>query len=290
MNRPILLAITAVLAACGAGPVPDTTAAPRAAPDTTASEPVAILHLAPYAAGLLSVTVAVGDTTYPFIFDTGGGVTLVTPEVAEALGCLPFGRTVGFRHDGEAIEASRCPPVALDIAGWRSPAGEVAVWDLMALIPEGLPTLGGLVSLGTFDGLAVTLDLGNERVLVETPGSFASRVENADPVPVRMAHQAGGVSLDVFLAVEAQPGRLWFELDSGNAGPVFIAPHAAEMLGLELSDTRPTRVTLVLPGHGPITVDAQEKAMIYDGLLNAAFLRDLTMTLDLEYRRAWISR
>lgn len=290
MNKPSFLAITAVLSACGAGPVPDTSAVPRAASDTTAAEPVAVLDLAPYVAGLLSVTVAVGDTTYPFIFDTGGGLTLVTPEVAEALGCVPFGRTVGFRHDGEAVEASRCPPVALDIAGWRPPAGELAVWDLMALVPEGLPTLGGLVSLDTFDGLAVTLDLGDERVLVETPGSLASRVENAHPVPVRVAHQAGGASLDVFLAVEATPGLLWFELDSGNAGPVFIAPHAAEMLGLELSDARPSRVTLVLPGLGPITVDAQEKAMIYDGLLNAAFLQDLTMTLDLEYGRAWISR
>lgn len=256
-----------------------------------ADAPVAVLALRPYVAGLLTVDVAVGEGTLPFIVDTGGGVTVVTPAVAEAVGCSPFGRGVGFRHDGERVEMERCSPVALEIGGWSGGAREVAVWDLAAVIPKELPTLGGLVSLDSFDGLAVTFDLGHERVVVEGSGSLAHRIEGGAEVPIRAAHQVAGASLDVFLAVQAEPGPLWFELDSGNAGPVRIAPHAAAMLGLELSETEASEVSLPLPGYGPVTVQAVlREGMIYDGLLNADFLRERVVTLDLAAERAWIAR
>lgn len=264
-------------------------AVPSFAPaDSMDARPRATLRLKPYVAGLRALDVVIGDTSLPFLLDTGGGLTLVTPALAAAVGCEPFGRSVGFRHNGEAVSLARCPPVALGLDGWSAAAHELAVWDLMSLLPEGLPELGGIVALNTFDDLAITLDLGGSRLVVESRASLEQRVAGAAELRLREAHQAAGSSLDVFLAIESEPGPLWFELDSGNAGPVLIAPHAAEQLGLDLSGTEPRGVTLNLAGYGPVTVQAVAREMIYDGLLNASFLEDHVVTLDLRRERAWI--
>ena len=46
----------------------------------------AVVPLSPWAGLLRSVTVTVDGTAHPFIFDTGGGTTMITPEVAAAVG------------------------------------------------------------------------------------------------------------------------------------------------------------------------------------------------------------
>ncbi|NIQ54072.1 MAG: hypothetical protein GWN71_11925 [Gammaproteobacteria bacterium] len=247
-----------------------------------------MIELEPYLGALLTVPVALGDSAVAFLFDTGGGGTLLTPEAAADAGCDPFGRVTGFRHDGEAVHFRRCPAAPLVIDGWRAPAREAGVFDLMALLPDGVPPLAGLVALNTFEGRAITLDLGAGRVVVESPGSLRGRVVSMREVPFRAGRQAGGAALDPFLSFLASGGPVWFELDSGNAGPVLIASHAAAQLGLDLAPDEPRPVTLQLAGYGPVHVQAQEKEMIYDGLLNAAFLRGLRVTLDLEAGRAWV--
>jgi hypothetical protein len=234
--------------------------------------------------------VAVGDSTLPFIFDTGGGITLVTPEVAAAMGCDPFGRSVGFRHNGDEVVVQRCPPVALRLQEWAVAPREVAVWDLMSLLPDGVPAVGGIVALDAFDGRGLTLDLAEDRVVVESEESMGRRVRGGTELRMRESRGMAGASVDAFLAFDGDRGPLWFELDSGNAGPVLIAPHVAEALGLDLSTTEPRMVTLTLTGYGPVTVEALEQdGMIYDGLLSAGFLESVTLTLDLRHERAWIT-
>lgn len=260
-----------------------------AAPVDGTAEPAAVLRLAPFlGTPLRTIPVAVGDTALPFLFDTGGGGTLLTPSAADAMGCEPFGRVTGFRHNGETVHAERCPASPITMGGWTAPAGETGVFDLMALLPDGVPELGGLVALNTFDGLAITLDLGSDRVVIESPASLERRVADMVETPYREGRQSGGAMLDPFLSFRASEGPLWFELDSGNTGPVLIAPHAAAQLGLDLSPDEPRTITLELAGFGPIEVAALEKEMIYDGLLNAAFLARYRVTLDLDRKRAWV--
>ncbi len=264
---------------------------PAAVPTALAGapEPLAVLRLEPYLGVLLTVPVTAGDSTLAYLFDTGGGGTLHTPGAAAAAGCEPFGRVTGFRHNGDAVHARRCPPASVTLDGWPAPARETGVYDLMGLLPEGVPEIGGLVSLRTFDGLPITLELDRRRVIVESPASLRHRVAGLAEVPLRAGRQSGGSMLDVFLPFRAEGGPLWMELDSGNTGPVRIAPHAAAQLGLELSATAPRTITLHLEGFGPVRVEALEKEMIYDGLLNAELLTRLRVTLDLEEMRAWVA-
>ncbi len=256
------------------------------------SAPAAVLHLEPYVAGagLLTLPVTVADSAARFLFDTGGGFTVVTPAAAEGIGCEPFGGLTGFRHNGDTVSARRCPAARLEVDGWTAPAAEVAVYDLGALLPAGLPPLGGLVALSTFEGRAITLELGRGRVVVESEASLAGRVTDMVEVPVREGRQAGGAALDVFIAFSAGGGPVWMELDSGNNGPVIISAVAAAQLGLDLSPRQARTVTLHLPGFGPVEVEAVQADIIYDGLLNADFVRQHRITLDLARSRAWIAR
>jgi hypothetical protein len=129
----VLLALAACYAAAGE---PDH----RGAPTT--------LALAPYMGALRTVDVTIGKLELPFVFDTGGGDTFVTPAVASAVGCTPYGRLVGFRMSGERVDSPRCGKLPLRIAGVDRDV-EVAVFDIMSLLPDGVPELGGIVSLHT---------------------------------------------------------------------------------------------------------------------------------------------
>lgn len=251
------------------------------------STPVEIA-MRPYIATLRTVSVTVGRETLPFLFDTGGGFTVLTPETARVAGCAPFGRLTGFRSSGERIDLPRCGPVKL-VVGDEPLVGEVAVLDVMRLL-EGAPTIGGILSLQSLEGRAFTLDLSGNRLVLETRDSLAARTAGRSPVAVRLSRQAGGAAIDLFLEVSAPGGSLWLELDSGNAGPVLLSPHALTQLGLTTKGDEPRRVTLDVRGLGPTAVDAVTKDLIYDGLLNARFLESVVISVDLASGRAWITK
>lgn len=109
----------------------------------SARQPVPIeLSLTPYVANLRTLSVTVGGETAPFLLDTGGGFTAVTPEFARAIGCVAFGRVTGFRSSGERIDMLRCGAVSMMLgpAPFRT---EAAIFDLMSLL-KGAPPIAGV--------------------------------------------------------------------------------------------------------------------------------------------------
>jgi hypothetical protein len=258
-----------------------------AAPVRAAEAPV-VLRLEPYVAGLVTLTVDVAGRPSRLIFDTAGGLTLVTPQVAAEIGCRPFGRLTGFRHDGGRLDLERCGPLAV-AAGPLRAEREVAVFDLMALL-GGAPPVDGIVGLDLFETTPLTIDLEAGEIVLETPESLAARTRDAVRLEIRLARQAGGAALDLFVAANSPQGKLWLEWDSGNAGPVRLAPHAVRQLGWELSAEAPSPRELDVAGLGPVAIEALAKEMIYDGLLNNRFVRDFVFTLDLPNGALWAKR
>jgi len=250
-------------------------------------EPV-VIPLKPYVSLLRTVDVTVDGQPRSLLLDTGGGLVLVTPVVAKAMGCEPFGRLTGFRNDGGRIDAPRCDPPELDIGGFRAHPEDLGVFDLMSLL-KGLPAVDGLLGLSAFASHAITIELASNRVTIETPESFARRVKTMKEIRVRPSQQSGGASLDIFVAVDTPRGPIWLELDSGNIGAVLLSPHAIDQLGIDLPAGDPKAVELDISGYGPVEVHAVRRDTIYDGLLDARFVQGFVITLDLADMRAWIA-
>src|SRR5262245_38028176 len=244
------------------------------------------LELAPYAGHLRTVQGRIGAFAGTFLFDSGGGGTVLSEGTARSVGCTPFGRATGFRHDGQRIDGRRGTPIDLALGDYRR-VGEVGVLDLGALL-QGLPPVAGIVSLETFAGQTLTMDLRHERLVVETAASLEQRTKDARPLQVRIGRQAAGAALDLVGAIDGAHGPLWFELDCGNLAPVLIAPHAFVELGIDAPRGDAVReVRLPVHGLGPVACKVAAKELIYDGLLNAEFCREHVLTLDLAAGRGW---
>lgn len=234
---------------------------------------------------LRTLQVTVNGHESPFIFDTGAGMTVLTPQEIRYAGCIPFGQVTGFRADGGQLTASRCGPVLVKIGDYRVDR-EVEELDLLALLGKGAPPIGGILGLASFDGRAVTIDLAHDLVTIETQRSLARRIRAMRPISVRITRGPGGEVVP-FIEARARTGTLWMEVDSGNNGPVFLAPHAQRQLGMSLPEHGQDRLDLDIIGLGPVPVTAASRKMIYDGQLDPAFLRQIELTIDLEHDEAW---
>lgn len=250
------------------------------------------IPLESYMGVLQTVEIEIGGERLPFIFDTAGGVTILTPGVADRLGLEGYGRVTAFRMSGERVDLQRLAETSMSM-GSLALTVEPVVFELMSLLPEEWPELGGLVSLQTLQNHIVTLDLGNSLVFIETEAGLADRVSGTTSVPARMARQAGGAALDLFLEVRAPGGNLWIEIDSGNAGPVLLAPHALEQLGITAADGAASwqgQLTLDFGGDCALVVNAVKKDIIYDGVLNLDTIKQLVLTVDIPGERVWMAR
>jgi len=228
---------------------------------------------------LPAVEVDVAGQTMDFLFDTGAGITVITPAVARLLGLTPSGRGTGFRKSGERIDAPRCDGVPLSLSNGIDLSANCLVLDLMELLPPGWPPLGGAIALNAFEGRAVRMSGG--RTLEMGPRQrLADELDGVDG-EARHVRQVGGLSLCVSVAVGGPGITLWFVLDSGNTGPTLIAPHAAALLGIERSH-RPTEATIPLMGVGDVRTQVRVQDMIYDGLIGYPTMSQLDLVLDLD--------
>jgi hypothetical protein len=249
-----------------------------------AAEPLAVVPLTPYVGELRTIPVRIGEAQYPFLFDTAGGATCVTVEMAEEIGCDPWGRASGFRLSGERVEFQWCGDEAIEVGG-VSLGVELSVFDLMSLLGNA-PPLGGLASVHTFAEQPFTLDLDGNVLILESEASLRERVRSARQLSGRYAHQAGGASLDPFVEVNAEVGTLWMELDSGNLGRTILAPHAGGQLGL--ASTGESVASLDVVGLGPVSLQLRfVESCIYDGVLGVELFRGRTFTFDPEAGRIW---
>lgn len=237
-----------------------------------------------YVGRLVTVTAMVGGDTVNLLLDTGGGQTLITPQVAEQLGCTPRGRSVGFRMSGERVEFARCDSVIVEIGGQSFEHPEIGVWDLMAILPEGLPRLDGLLALNTFADTPFTLDLDGQELTLETASSLEIRVRDMSPVRARVATGPSGGDVTVFVhGVIDAPG--WFLLDTGNLDVVQVAQHLVGATGPVPREA--DSVTLTLTGLAPSETTIRIVDIIYDGTLSEQLLREWVWTFHLGTGDVW---
>jgi hypothetical protein len=163
-----------------------TSAPQREAPAPGAAQ-VAVLE--PYGS-LFTVTVSVAGAPRRFLVDTGGGITVFTPELAAQAACALGGPLTGFRMSrngdsdiwievGTGSEAAAIinQPLAARVGLSTPVAGSGAQIDLR--LDGGAPVrtpvetsamiFDGNLGLGTMRSWVLTFDLERERVWIRTP-------------------------------------------------------------------------------------------------------------------------
>lgn len=241
--------------------------------------------------GIRTVEVTVAGETGPFLLDTGGGVSVITPALAEKAGCKPFGQIGGYRLTGDRLTMPRCDNLALTIGGETLTVPSAGIFDIGSLLPPDAPRIEGLIALDALAKRPFTLELGTGRLIFETPDSLAARIGQAVELPIRFHRQAGGASLTVMVRVPTEQGDLWMQLDSGSDGALQLANTSAAPLGLDPAlERQPVRLILVGSQGEEVVVDGQGRVrdMIIDGNIGLPILRDWVMTFDLAAERLWV--
>ncbi len=251
-----------------------------------AETPATTIALEPFADRRQAIAVVVAGDTLRFLFDTAGGVTALSPRLAERLGCAPNGRLTGYRMTGERLDLPTCDGVSLRV-GPLDVRTDAVVLSLDGAFGPDAPRLDGLVSLQTLGHVPLTLDLARNTVTVETPQTLAARTRAMTPLRTRIATGPNGAERTPYVELTGPGGPLWFMLDSGHTGTAFVAPHAARRLGL--ADTTGGDATVALAPGLRVGVPLQGKAdLIHDGVFGMPALERAVWTVDLPTARLWV--
>lgn len=229
-----------------------------------------------------------------FLFDTGGGITLVSPDFAKKIGCEPWGRLSGHRMMGDRLDAARCDdvPVVLQQASggartYRAPV--TAVVDVTSFLPEGAAPVEGSIALDLFAGKTITIDFPAQRLIVESPQSLQARIGGAHELPVSLSREMQGRALAASLGVPTTNGMAWLELDTGNGGTILVSQPYAGAFGLDAKQEGPQAADFEVSPQFRAKGAAFTPDMILDGNLGMPFLKDKVVTLDLDSGRLWIA-
>ncbi len=255
------------------------------------------ISLQPFGPKQLMVHAAADGVAGDYLFDTGEGVTMISPEVAARIGCKPWGDITGFRMMGARIDTKRCDAVRFSVGGFEAVAPEVMVLDFAALAGPGGPKIDGVIGLDLFNRQSITLDLQHRSLTVETPASFAARTAHAAEIPARLVKDAEGAALAVDLGVTTPLGTAWMEMDTGNGSPTaIVSSTVAPALGLSAAapaDPKAAPRQAVTLALGSIALRGEARVfpnMIMDGNIGPALVHDRVVMMDLQQGRVWVSQ
>jgi hypothetical protein len=247
-----------------------------------------IIPLQPYLRAQATVHAMINGVPGTFMFDTGEGLSAISPDFAKKIGCKPWGQVSGFRMSGERLSNPHCDNLAFNLAGQKLHAPAVTTLDIMKFIGPDVPSVDGALGLDLFAGKTITI-LPRKAIVVETPASLARRIGRARAMPVRLVRDVEGLALAVDAPVKTPQGFAWMELDTGNGGSNVVANHIAPLVGLRPDISTPTPAKFDLANGIVVDGNSRTRDLIMDGNIGAQFLNNWNLTLDLEKGRAWLT-
>ena len=248
-----------------------------------------VVKLERFRKALWKVHLTVNGIPGDFLFDTGGGVTLLAKDFAPKVACTYWGRSTGYNMFGKRGDDAHCDGVQLMTENATLTPVSVGHIDFGDQFP-GDKAPDGLLSLDAFDGKAITIDQVAGTLTIETPASLAERVANMTELPVRLVRDCSARCLNAFVAVPTPKGQTWLILDSGAGGVSLIARDYADAFGLDSTKKMGQQLRVdVVPG---VSVDSPVMIadMIMDGNLGQPFMSQYVLTLDIAHGRLWASR
>lgn len=248
------------------------------------------VQLKDYVGNLKKIEVIILGKSYSFIFDSGGGETMISPGIADRLNKKTHGQVTGFRMNGEMVVYPVCDSITISFGRTDIFHSTVGVWDVMSILPRGLPQLDGVISLKSFENKMITLDLGHNRLIIESRSSLKKVISKKKFLQSRFANGLAGNELNIFLALHKNNNSYWFLFDSGNIGSLLFSQRAAYEWELQ-ADTikrRELGTVSINIGGDKINTTAESAPIIYDGALNYDIIARFLFTIDFKQRKIWM--
>ena len=251
------------------------------------------ISLENYFRTLKSVKVEIEHKTYNFLFDTGGGLTIVSPEIVKEINKSAYGNSVGFRMSGETIETKVCDSLNIKIGGLNFFHASVGVFDIMSLLPKELNRVDGLISLKTFEQMKIVLNLSENELIIETDESFGKKNKSMDLVESRFANGTNGTELNIFIGTPFNHHLWWFLFDSGNISQTKISTNVAKEWELKTNDeggiTALGEIKFAI-ANDSITAPTILDKIIYDGAWSFDFISQSEYAISFKDKKVWTKK
>jgi hypothetical protein len=250
------------------------------------------ISLENYFKTLKSVKVEINSKTYNFLFDSGAGITMVSPKIVKELNKTVYGNNVGFRMSGEKVEMKLCDSLVIKIGGINFHHSYVGVFDIMSLLPKEFERIDGVISMKTLEDNEITLNLSDNKLIVETEDSFKKKIKNMNLIQSRFANGPNGSELNIFIGIKAYDQLWWFLFDSGNIAKTKISKNVAQEWDLLYKENEITEI-----GKYKFEIDGDSIAtptiidnIIYDGALSYDFIQQSEFAISLIDEKIWMGK
>lgn len=244
--------------------------------------------LTPVAHGFLKLRATVAGREGTFLFDSGSGISSLSPAFAASVGCHPWGQLTGFRMTGQRLDMTHCDKVAFTLSGRSLPASTVGVFDLAKFLPSEVGQIDGTIALDLFANQAFTFSYADHFIRLLDQPALSRETIGLHSMPIHVVRDAEGLALTVNLPVITPAGTAWFEMDSGNTSDlVLVNKSLAPLFPLPTDGLQD--VSIDLEDGTAFRGGARVLDLILDGNLGSSFLSKHNVTIDLLHQTAWIS-
>ncbi len=192
--------------------------------------------------GHLYIKVVVNDQdSARFMFDTGGGVNIISANLFDKIHSTLRGAGLhtGTRHNGEKITGMLYKIPSVSIGGFRKTG--VTAGKLDAAVPYD-----GIISMNFFEDVPVTLDFVNRKLIIETENSLKEISSAAERIPIR-PFRNGKDELSFFVTICLDDKeKAEAEFDTGSsANMLMLQPRYMALLNIMKPARRQQRLWLL---------------------------------------------
>lgn len=245
------------------------------------------IQLTSYIKTARTVHAVINGQSGTFLFDTGGGLSVLTPAFAAKISCRPWGQLTGHQMSGKRLDAQRCNDVVVRFGDLESNMDGIGVFDIQKLLPPDAPQIDGSLALDLFNDKVVMFS--QSRNVLAVLDTVPASLQRCASIPVHVVREAEGFALTVSLPVRTPDGTAWFEMDSGNVSPFTLVNRIiAASLGMR-AVVRAEQTSVLTLGDGKIvSLKTLVDDLVIDGNLGTNFLAGHDVAVDIKARRAWI--
>lgn len=240
-----------------------------------------------------------GSAPRDFVLDTGAGINLISKSLCKEIKCREGGSFTGKRMSGQSVTVQMTDLATVNMGGLMVSGLSAGVFDMDALIPGA--SLGGILSLATFQSSPVTFDYAAMKIRFETAESLAKIRAAGAVIPVDIDRQ--GASLGILMPLILPNGeKITAEVDTGSQA-LILHERFMKKLGVSKSDPKvkvkrgkdetgykyvryfsKVKGRVHLPGAPQIKDEFPEvmfQKIIYDGLVGHYFLKQYQVTYNI---------